>query len=272
MPVVTPALVDRMLELEIANLASRQRAYVERPGNPAGVHIETFGAATAFVAERLPLRFFNSVLGVSEDTLTHLDAILAFYADHGVRPAFEIVPARMSPRLGEALFARGFAALEFHAGLARELVERDAEREVAVPVETVEPGDTESFDTFLDVYLRGWQTDDLDNVKQTLIGWADNRTWRFYLARLDGAPAGAGVLDIRGDTALLGSASTLPAARGRRVQGALLNQRIRDAARTGCDLVVGGAYCETTSLRNQQRAGLEIMFTRGIWAAPACGR
>ena len=95
--------------------------------------------------------------------------------------------------------------------------------------------------------------------------WRDNEPWRFYLARFEGEPAGAAVLDARGDIAIVGSASTRPALRGKRVQSALLHHRIGEARDLGVELLVGGAYFGTTSMRNQQRAGFDIAFTRGVW-------
>jgi hypothetical protein len=64
---------------------------------------------------------------------------------------------------------------------------------------------------------------------------------------------------------MLGSASTRPALRGRGAQAALLARRIADAAAAGCELIIGGAYFGTTSMRNQQRAGFHLAITRGIW-------
>lgn len=264
---VTDALVDRIVAIETVNLDSRLRPFTARPGNPAGIHIERFGSATAFVHRTSSVRFYNSVLGAGPGSIEHLDAILDLYARHGTTPAIEIVPGRLTEALGLALAARGFAMVEFHAGLARELTASDASRAflpVGVEVDELDPHDPRQLDTFLEVYLGGWGSlDDESKINGRL--WKGNESWRFYLARVEGSPAGAAILDVRGATAMLASASTLPRIRGHRVQSALLSRRIADAAAVGCDLIVGGAYVGTSSVRNQQRAGLGIAFTRGIW-------
>lgn len=268
MPIVTPALVDRMVAIENANLESRMRPYAERPGNPSGVFIERFGHGMAFVAEGIGVQFFNSVLGTGPDTIAYLDAIEAFYAAHGGKASFEIVPARMTPPLGAALADRGFVMTGFHVGLAQSVspTAREPSPTPSVTIESIEPTDGDAFELWLDVYLEGWGATDVEAAKANQRGWAGNETWRFYLARVDGDPAGAAVLDVRGATALLGSASTRPSCRGHRVQGALIAKRMFDAGQAGCDLIVGGAYPGTTSARNQQRAGMQVMFTRGIWS------
>ena len=87
MLVVTSELIDRMLKVEIANLQSRLRHYAKLLGNPSQVSFHEFGDATAFVAARLPVRFYNSVLGVGPGTIEHLDAICELYEAYGVKPS-----------------------------------------------------------------------------------------------------------------------------------------------------------------------------------------
>jgi GNAT superfamily N-acetyltransferase len=267
--VITDALVARAVALETENLVARLGAYATRPGNPAGVVVRRFGAATACIARGIPSRFYNSVLAVGQDTLPHLDALLAHYAAHGVSPALEVVPGALTEPLGEALFARGFAMVEFHAALVGTLGPADASPPALPPGWTVAEGD---FDAYLETYLAtGAEGGAGPEARANLETWRGVRGWRFFVCRIDGAPAGVGVLDVQGRGALLASAATLPAARGRGVQAALLRVRIAAAAAAGCDLVVGGAYWGSPSLRNQQRAGLLTAFTRGIWGRPGVG-
>jgi GNAT superfamily N-acetyltransferase len=268
MQVVTSELVDRIVAIEIANLESRFGAYAARPGNPAGVHIRRFGGAVAFAARNISVRLFNSTLGVGADTAEHLDAIEAFYRGHGTAGALEIVPGRLSEPLGLELGARGWSMVEFHTGLARPL--SAADRAFAPPpgvtVDEISPADAGAFDRFIEIYIEGYSMQDEDgHALANMRAWRDIREWRFYLARVGGEPAGVAILDRRGSTAMLGSAATRPSLRGHGVQAALLGRRIADAAASGCDLIIGGAYFGTTSMRNQQRAGFHLAFTRGVW-------
>lgn len=244
-----------MIQIEIDNLVSRIGRY-------PGVSIHRFGEAVAFVSPQVHDRFFNSVQGTGEVTLHHLDDIERLYAQHGLTPTFEIVPSRHTERLGLALQDRGYAMLQFHAGLY-------GRPELVARVQGVEVEEVPFDAHFAELYVASWQEPQPQTVRLGIMHWAHNQSWRFYRASVDGKAAGVAILDIRSRTALLGSAATLPEARGRRVQAALIARRIRDAAEAGCDLVVGGAYFGTTSMRNQQRAGLSIAFTRGIWGRPS---
>jgi len=253
MLIVDAHLADRMVQIEIENLVSRLAAYPE-------VVIQRFGDAVAFVSPRSKVRFFNSVQGTSSETIAHLESIEALYAAHGLKPAFEVVPSRLTEGLGFAIARRGYAMVEFHAGLACH------PEPVAAPTLVVKEV---SFDErFADLYLACWEESEPEVVKAGVMGWGANTCFRFFVAYVDGHEAGAALLDLRGTTALLGSAGTLPSQRGRGVQAALIARRISEAALAGCDLLVGGAYFGTSSMRNQLRAGLALAFTRGIWAHP----
>lgn len=267
--IITEEIIDRLLEAEIANLLSRLEPYAARPGNPAGVYIRRFGRAVAFCAEKIESRFFNSVLGVGPEHADELDELLAYYHAHGTKPAMEIAPGRLTEPFALLLSERGFAMVEYHVGLARVLTPADASLigSPLVEIELVDPLDSERFDRLIEVNLQGWGTkrEAYEEAKVNMRTWRANKEWTFYLAKVAGAPAGSAVLDRRGKTAMLGSASTLPAARGRGVQNALITRRIADAAALGCDLLISGANYGTSSMRNQQRAGFATICTKGVW-------
>lgn len=259
--VITASLIDSMVDIEIANLRSRLAGY-------AGVRIEQFGAATAFASE-VPVRLYNSVLGFAGDTVDHLDAIRDFYAGRPISECIEIVPGRLSEPSGLELGRRGYALVEFHGGYVRALSAADAERppRPGVAVEIIDPGDEAGLEQFLATHIAGWGGDPEDSAAlANMRSWRDNDTWRLLLAAVDGEPAGAAILDIRGDLALLSSGSTRPAMRGRGVQAALIEARLAEAARRGCTTACAGSYFGNASMRNLQRAGFVTAFVRGIWA------
>lgn len=252
MLIIDARLADRMVQIEIDNLVSRIARFPE-------VVIQRFGDAVAFVSPRSKVRFFNSVQGTSPETVGHLEAIEALYAAHGRKPAFEVVPSRLTEDLGFALARRGYAMVEFHAGLA-------CHPEPA-PVPALVVKEVSFDERFADLYLACWEESEPEVMRAGVMGWGASTCFRFFVAYVEGREAGAAMLDLRGTTALLGSAGTLPFYRSRGVQAALIARRISEAAQAGCDLLVGGAYFGTSSMRNQLRAGLSLAFTRGIWAA-----
>jgi hypothetical protein len=86
-----------------------------------------------------------------------------------------------------------------------------------------------------------------------------------FLATEDGRPVAAGGLFIHDTVALLAGASTIPAARQKGAQLALLDARLRFAAAAGCDLAMMGALPGSGSQRNAERNGFRIAYTRIKW-------
>jgi GNAT superfamily N-acetyltransferase len=93
-------------------------------------------------------------------------------------------------------------------------------------------------------------------------------TW-CLLAELDGRAAGVASLRCDGGVALFNGASTVPEARRRGVQRALLAARMGIAAKQGCDLAVMCASPGSTSQRNAERQGFRIAYTRVKWQRAA---
>jgi GNAT superfamily N-acetyltransferase len=76
-----------------------------------------------------------------------------------------------------------------------------------------------------------------------------------------------------GDVAWLGMAATLPEARGRGSQSAILARRIERAAELGCSVVATETGARTSdrpsgSYRNILRAGFEEAYLRPNFASP----
>jgi hypothetical protein len=86
-----------------------------------------------------------------------------------------------------------------------------------------------------------------------------------FLATEDGRPVAAGGLFIHDAVALLAGASTIPSARQRGAQLALLDARLRFAAAAACDLAMMGALPGSGSQRNAERNGFRIAYTRVKW-------
>ena len=83
-----------------------------------------------------------------------------------------------------------------------------------------------------------------------------------FLARIDGEPAGGGLVGVDGAWAGLGSASTIPGFRGRGVQAALIAARLAFAREAGCTHAVVTAVPGTGSHRNLLRAGFAPLYAR----------
>ncbi|MGH7700806.1 MAG: GNAT family N-acetyltransferase, partial [Gemmatimonadales bacterium] len=94
--------------------------------------------------------------------------------------------------------------------------------------------------------------------------------WRHYVALDRGAPVGAAALFFQGDTGWMGFAATLPTARGRGAQTALITRRLHDGTALGCRwFVVETAEdrpdAPSPSHRNVRRLGFEMAYLRPNW-------
>lgn len=85
---------------------------------------------------------------------------------------------------------------------------------------------------------------------------------RCFLSLVDGRPAGGGAMFVHENVAAFFSGSTLPAARGRGAQSALLHARLQAAREAGCDLALIKTMPGNASQRNVQRAGFQLAYTK----------
>jgi GNAT superfamily N-acetyltransferase len=83
-----------------------------------------------------------------------------------------------------------------------------------------------------------------------------------YLASVDGKIAGGGTLALHDGVGGLFGASTLPVARRRGVQTALLQRRLARASQAGSDLAVSIAQPGSISQRNILQQGFQVLYTR----------
>jgi GNAT superfamily N-acetyltransferase len=85
---------------------------------------------------------------------------------------------------------------------------------------------------------------------------------RCFLSFVDGEPAGGGAMFIHEKLAAFFSGSTIPAARGRGAQTALLHARLQAAQAEGCDFAIIKTSPGNASQRNVQRAGFHLAYTK----------
>jgi GNAT superfamily N-acetyltransferase len=85
-----------------------------------------------------------------------------------------------------------------------------------------------------------------------------------YLARREGAAAGGASMRTFDGVAQLCGAGTLREHRRRGVQAALLERRLAEAAREGCELAVVTTLPGSKSQENVLRTGFELVYVRAI--------
>ena len=264
------ALDDAARRVDAASALAHMR-WLELMGQPLGVHVRVHDHVVATAATETPdLQWTQHVAGVTPDDTGLVDELFEWYRGLGVRPRFELAPAEGFERLAEALHRGGACQSGFRDLLVGSPVgagERPHAAHVRVRRLPVERSEAlartmlAGHEVPADTHPRHW---DAAARFPILDGYA------CYLAEDAGSgePLGAALLTVGDGVGLLANASTLPAARGRGVQAALIARRIADAVDAGCDVVGGLALPWSSSQRNMRRAGLHVAYTKVEWVVP----
>ncbi|AFH63674.2 acetyltransferase [Paenibacillus caseinilyticus] len=266
----------RVEEAEIRAVASRLTAIGEQEGNPHGVQVRRFGRVHAFLVKGIPDLYFNSVrgLGLEEGSEERIDEILDFYAEHGASCRFDIVPFGAQPELLRKLAERGYGQYGFHTALYGVVPELGLPTDPRDGQVIVRPLREDEFDLYAEIYSASFG---MPAFLQPAVA-ANNRVlhgragWRFYLALYGDEPAAIGALRMEDGIGSLAAAATLPAFRRLGCQSALLLERLEEAARSACGLLVGQAAFGSASQANMERIGMKVAYTKSLWRKIDTGR
>lgn len=221
--------------------------------------IECAGAYAMFDGVGSPLtQTFG--LGIFETpTTADLDRIETFFAERGATTFHEVSP--IAPVL-ELLVSRGYRPVELTSVMFMPLSSSAPASTVRIATE---------LDLFTDLTAEGWS--EFPEVVPFIRGLArismSAEGATAFFAEVDGRPVATGFLAMHDGVALLAGASTIPSARKRGAQRALLETRLAHAAAHGCDLAMMCAAPGSASQRNAERQGFRIAYTRIKWGLPA---
>jgi GNAT superfamily N-acetyltransferase len=270
LPHLTNELIRRLDGLDVLHTEHRMRGIQQQQGNPWGIAVATFGRATALMAQGLPNPFFNRVVGIGVDEVPLLDELIAFCHANSPNFSFEFLPNDLTEEIADRLVREGFRQSRFHAGFYGfadpELVLRAGQ---TANINVKQISTPEEYETFINVNFEGFELP--KSIRAAAMAnmhhWRYLSDWYLYVGELEGTPAAAAVLQVKGNTAYLASAATLPPYRRRGLQQALLRQRIADAHALGCQLVCSQAEFDSVSHHNLEKVGLQLAYTKAIWTA-----
>lgn len=238
------------------------RAAVE-PESGAG-WTEVAGAYAAFDGAESPVtQTFG--LGLFETTTDEdLRRIEEFFEVRG-SPVYHEVSPLADVSLWPLLNGRGYEPFEFTSVMFQPLrAGAAARRDSDVSVRVVGP---EEYELWAQTAARGWS--EFEELSDFMLGLSRVSARRAdglsFLAELDGRPVATGALSICEGVAVMAGASTVPEARRRGAQLALLDARLAHAAAHGCDLAMMCAQPGSASQRNAERQGFRIAYTRAKW-------
>jgi GNAT superfamily N-acetyltransferase len=243
--------------------------WLELLGEPLGVRTRVDGAVVATAATAEPeVQWLQHVTGATPADVDLVGDLLRWYRELAVRPRFELAPADGFGVLAGVLHDGGAR----HVGFTDLLVGQPTapgERPHAPQVRIRRLAPDVPDDLFAATLLGGHEVP-ADASEAHWVAAARFPTLDGYACYVaedagNGAPLGAAVLTTVDGVGLLANASTLPAARGRGVQAALIARRIADAYEAGCDVIGALALPWSSSQRNLRRAGLAVACTKVDW-------
>lgn len=197
----------------------------------------------------------------------HLDQIEGFFKQRNASVFHEVSPLA-DPSLLLFLSSRGYHPVELTSVMYKALdanVESEEKVNRAITTRVINHDEA---DLWAKVASEGWATEMPDGGKMILeFSKVSARCAEAlpYLAELEGKAIATGMLFICGDVALLAGASTIPDGRNQGAQNALLDARLRHAAKLGCNLAAMAASPGSQSQKNAQKNGFSIAYTRTKW-------
>jgi ribosomal protein S18 acetylase RimI-like enzyme len=192
-----------------------------------------------------------------------LDRLETFYRSHGAPAQLDICPLT-DPSLLELVKARGYGITELNNVLYRVLEPVETVR--VPPGVRIRPGKPEEAAQFSDIVSRSFF-----EKGDAPAGFADMLAPLFqfpealtFVASADENPvaAAAGRIIPEHRVFALFGAGTLPEFRGRGIQTALLQTRMKAAAEAGCELFVVVTQGGSVSERNCVRLGFRIAYSK----------
>lgn len=213
-------------------------------------------------------------LGMFEPaTAAQFERIEAFFADRGAATYHEVSPLA-DPSALAVLTERAYVPFEFTSLLYQPLP--DAVRPEAPEVRVRVAAASEQ-EVWARASAAGWSEHPELEAFMLAFGrvMAACEDALPFLAEIDGRIVATASMVVHDGVALLAGASTVPAARRRGAQAALLAARLQLAVARGCDVAAMGAQPGSGSQRNAERNGFRVAYTRLKWRrqvpAPATG-
>jgi hypothetical protein len=199
-------------------------------------------------------------------THAEMDVIENYYRE-AEAPVFHEVSPLADPRVVALLGERGYRPVELTSVMFRPLspdLYLTGARNERIRVRLIEESERE---LWAQVAAKGWSepSELADIIFELSLISAKRSNALSFMAELDGEPIATGAMSISDGVGLLAGASTIPEARRRGAQLALLYSRLRYAAENGCDIAMMCALPGSASQRNAERQGFRIAYTRIKW-------
>jgi ribosomal protein S18 acetylase RimI-like enzyme len=227
-----------------------------------GVDVRTWPGAIGFCAPGTHTLYFNRTIVLRPERIDEsvIKAIQTWYAYVGSKRYFVQVPPP-EPAFDDLLTAAGLQPYNRWAKLTR-TARSIPDVESHAQAERIHAGTSATFGAIL---TRCFEWPD------AFVPWLEELVgapgWHTYLARIENAIVGVGAMNLVDRTAYMGPAATMPEARGRGAQTALIAARLREAIALGATNFVTETAEDTSSrsapsYRNLRRYGFGVYYLR----------
>ncbi len=228
--------------------------------------IEVAGAFAMFDTPASPLTQTFGLGVFDKITSAELDQLENFFRARQA-PVYHEVSPLADASLFALLHARGYEAFEFTSVMYRPITKDLSLGKKLDEKLRVRPVREDELELSARISAKGWSefgelSDFMMEIGQ--ISALRAGTVSFF-AEWEGEPIAIGTLCLGEDIALLGGACTIPEARKRGAQSAVLEHRLRYAAELGYQLAMMCAQPGSASQRNAERNGFRIAYTRIKW-------
>jgi len=183
------------------------------------------------------------------------------YAALGLPFKWSVGPLTEPSDFGDVLERLGFTYWQGR-GMAIEPARWSSPPHSGVTIERVTQA---TFDDYYTAFVRGWGAEVIEAPSwRTSMRRALEGRHRYYLARVDGEPAGSGGFAIKPRSVYLVGGNVFERFRGRGVYRALIDARVQDAAALGIPLVTTIAR-DATSAPILEGLGFETLFPSRVY-------
>ncbi len=251
-------MTDALAGVEFARAWARLNSYDGEVFLPVAGGHAGFGGVDSPVTQAFGLGLNGPV------TEGDMQAMEDFYRFHGSAVHIETCPLA-DPSLLNLLNERGYRPIEYSNVFARELT-GDDERLWPDPTSElhVRKTETDEAESYSLVVARSFFEN--TEISPEFLAIFNSTYYAagafFFIAEVEGVPAGGGMMSIHRGVASLGGAGTLPEFRNRGIQKALLLARLALAAESSCDLAMVATMPGSGSQRNVERQGFRVVYTR----------
>lgn len=237
--------------------------------DPRAAWEEFRGGSLVFVARGAPVGRAHALGFSGKVTPEDIEYVEHFYFQRNETAQVDVCPYA-DPSLFEVLGQRGFRVAEFNQTLARWIApsERFGSKLEGIEIRSVLPGEARTWSAVLHRIFFDGKLPEFDDL---FAPWAASGNPLCMAAFADGQMIGGagGLIVPEHKMAAFFGAGTLPEFRGRGIQSAFMQERLRLAQQAGCGLAVTLTLPGTTSQRNVERAGFRIAYTKVVVAKPA---